>query len=110
MPSGRTPVAASLPTPIQTPLRTPAPTPAAVRPTPSPIAGGPFAASQAATPAKPLQVPATVKSAAEAQQGRKSDWMFVGLIILVLIALLVGSVFLAVYLLQLTVRALGLWN
>ena len=59
----RTPAAASLPTPIQTPLRTPAPTPAAVRPTPSPIAGGPHAASQAPTPAKPLQVPATVKSA-----------------------------------------------
>jgi hypothetical protein len=36
--------------------------------------------------------------------------MFVGLIILVLIGLLVGSVFLAVYLLQLIGRALGLWN
>jgi Domain of unknown function (DUF4112) len=53
---------------------------------------------------------ATVKSAEEAKQGRKSDWMFVGLIILVLIGLLVGSVFLAVYLLNVIGRALGLWN
>lgn len=53
---------------------------------------------------------ATVKSAEEAKQGRKSDWMFVGLIILVLIGLLVGSVFLAVYLLKLIGHALGLWS
>jgi hypothetical protein len=53
---------------------------------------------------------ATVKSAAEAQQGRKSDWMFVGIIILVLIGLLIGSVFLAVYLLKLIGQALGLWS
>lgn len=53
---------------------------------------------------------ATIKSAEEAKHGRKSDWMFVGLIILVLLGLLVGSVFLAVYLLQLIGRALGLWS
>src|ERR1044071_3626656 len=53
---------------------------------------------------------ATVKTAEEAKQGRKSDWMFVGLIILVLIGLLVGSVFLAVYLLKLVGQALGLWS
>jgi hypothetical protein len=53
---------------------------------------------------------ATVKSAAEARQGRKSDWLFVGLIILILIGLLVGSVFLAVYILKITGQALGLWN
>lgn len=53
---------------------------------------------------------ATVKTAEEAKQGRKSDWMFVGLIILVLIGLLIGSVFLAVYLLKLIGQALGLWS
>jgi hypothetical protein len=53
---------------------------------------------------------ATVKSAAEAKQGRKSDWLFVGLIILILIGLLVGSVFLAVYLIKIVGQALGLWN
>jgi Domain of unknown function (DUF4112) len=53
---------------------------------------------------------ATVKTAEEAKQGRKSDWMFVGLIILVLIGLLVGSVFVAVYLLKLVGQALGLWS
>ena len=53
---------------------------------------------------------ATVKSAEEAKQGRKSDWMFVGLIILVLIGLLVGSVFMAVYLLKWVGQALGLWS
>jgi Domain of unknown function (DUF4112) len=49
-------------------------------------------------------------SAAEAQQGRKSDWMFVGLIILILVGLLVGSVFLAAYILKLIGQALGLWS
>ena len=53
---------------------------------------------------------ATVKSAEEAKQGRKSDWLFVGLIILILIGLLVGSVFLAVYLLKVIGQAIGLWN
>jgi hypothetical protein len=53
---------------------------------------------------------ATVKSAEEAKQGRKSDWLFVGLIILVLIGLLVGSVFLAVYILKVIGQAIGLWN
>ena len=69
----RTPVAASLQAPIQTPVRTPAPTPAAVRPTPSPIAGGLHAASQTPTPAKPLQVPATVKSAAPKSEPDDDD-------------------------------------
>ena len=53
---------------------------------------------------------ATIKSPEEAKQGRKSDWMFVGLIILVLIGLLIGSVFLAVYLLKSIGQALGLWS
>jgi hypothetical protein len=53
---------------------------------------------------------ATVKSIEEAKQGRKSDWMFLGLIILVLVGLLVGSVFMAVYLLKLIGQALGLWS
>ena len=53
---------------------------------------------------------ATVKSADEAKHGRKSDWLFVGLIILVLIGMLVGSIFLAVYLLKLIGQALGLWS
>jgi Domain of unknown function (DUF4112) len=49
-------------------------------------------------------------SGAEAKQGRKSDWIFVGLIILVLVGLLVGSLFLTVYILNLIGRGLGLWN
>jgi hypothetical protein len=49
-------------------------------------------------------------SAAQAKEGRKSDWLFVGLIILVLVALLVGSVVLAAYILKLIGQALGLWN
>ena len=49
-------------------------------------------------------------SAAEAKEGRKSDWMFVGVIILVLIGLLIGSLFLTVYILKLIGQALGLWN
>jgi hypothetical protein len=40
---------------------------------------------------------ATVKSAAEAKQGRKSDWLFVGFIIFLLIAILLGTIFLALY-------------
>lgn len=50
------------------------------------------------------------RSAEDAKEGRKSDWLFVGGIILVLIALLVGSVFLAAYILKLIGQALGLWN
>lgn len=45
-----------------------------------------------------LRKRATV-SAEEAREGRLSDWLFVGLIILVLIILLLGSVALSVYLL-----------
>ncbi len=40
-------------------------------------------------------------TAAEAKKGRTSDWIFVGVIILVLLALLVGSVVLSLYLLSL---------
>lgn len=56
-----------------------------------------------------LRKRATV-SAAEAKQGRKSDWLFVGLIILILIALLVGTLFMAAYILKIIGRALGLWS
>ena len=47
---------------------------------------------------------ATVASAAEAKKGRKSDWLFVGLIIFLLIAMLVGTIFLAVYFLTVIVN------
>lgn len=40
----------------------------------------------------------------EASRGRLSDWLFVGVIIMVLIALLIGSVTVAVYLLSLLVK------
>src|SRR2546428_549730 len=36
-------------------------------------------------------------SASEAKQGRISDWLFVGLIILALVCLLAGTVFLTIY-------------
>jgi hypothetical protein len=52
---------------------------------------------------------ATVKTPEEAKQGRKSDWLFVGLIILVLVGLLVGTVFLAAYIIKIIGHALGLW-
>ncbi len=45
-------------------------------------------------------------SAEDARQGRLSDWLFVGLIILVLFALLIGSVALAYYILALIYGAL----
>ena len=45
-------------------------------------------------------------SAEEARHGRLSDWLFVGLIILVLFALLIGSVALAYYILALIYGAL----
>ena len=45
-------------------------------------------------------------SAEDARQGRLSDWLFVGLIILILFALLIGSVALAYYLLALIYGAL----
>jgi hypothetical protein len=57
-----------------------------------------------------LRKRATV-SADEAKKGRKSDWLFVGLIILILIALFIGSVFLALYFLKFVVNGfLGLWK
>jgi Domain of unknown function (DUF4112) len=43
-------------------------------------------------------------SAEEARRGRVSDWLFVGSVILVLVAILVGSVLLALYLLSLIFR------
>lgn len=42
--------------------------------------------------------------AEEAKKGRKSDWLFVGFIILLLIGLFIGSVFLAVYILKVIVN------
>jgi hypothetical protein len=47
-----------------------------------------------------LRERATV-SAAEAKQGRLSDWIFVGVIILILLAMLIGSIVLSLYLLSL---------
>jgi hypothetical protein len=49
---------------------------------------------------------ATVTSAAEAKKGRRSDWIFVGVIILILIGLLVGTILLGVYILTLIIRAM----
>jgi Domain of unknown function (DUF4112) len=46
-----------------------------------------------------LRKRATV-SAAEAKQGRTSDWIFVGVIILILVGLLVGTIVLGLYLLS----------
>ncbi len=43
---------------------------------------------------------ATVSSSAEAREGRMSDWLFVGLIALVLIAILFGSLALTVIILR----------
>jgi len=54
---------------------------------------------------------ATVSSAAEAKKGRKSDWLFVGLIIFLLIAILFGTIFLALYFLTVIVNGfLGLFK
>ena len=50
-----------------------------------------------------LRERATV-SAAEAKRGRISDWIFVGLIILLLLGLLVGSIVLSLYLLSLLIN------
>jgi Domain of unknown function (DUF4112) len=49
-----------------------------------------------------LRQRATV-TAAEAKKGRTSDWIFVGVIILILLALLVGSIVLSLYLLSLII-------
>lgn len=50
-------------------------------------------------------------SADEAKKGKKSDWLFVGLIILILVLLFIGSVFLALYVLKFLVNGfLGLWK
>lgn len=43
-------------------------------------------------------------SAAEAKEGRISDWLFVGLIMLLLIGLVIGAAFLSIYLLMLMAR------
>lgn len=50
-----------------------------------------------------LRERATV-SAAEAKKGRLSDWIFVGVIILFLLALLIGSIVLSLYLLSLVIN------
>jgi len=49
-----------------------------------------------------LRQRATV-TAAEAKKGRTSDWLFVGVIILILLALLAGSIVLSLYLLSLII-------
>lgn len=56
-----------------------------------------------------LRKRATV-SAADAKEAKKGDWIFVGVIILVLIGLLVGSFILAVYILKVIGQLLGLWT
>jgi hypothetical protein len=50
-----------------------------------------------------LRRSATV-SKEDARRGRLSDWLFVGLIMLALVALLIGSVAVALYLISLVVR------
>lgn len=50
-----------------------------------------------------LRQRATV-SAADAKQGRMSDWLFVGLIMLILLAMLIGSIVLSLYLLSLVIN------
>ena len=50
-----------------------------------------------------LRQRATV-SAAEAKQGRLSDWIFVGVIIFILVAMLIGSIVLSLYLLSLVLN------
>lgn len=52
-----------------------------------------------------LRKRATV-SAAEAKKGKKSDWIFVGVLILLLILLFIGAVILAVFILKLVINAL----
>ncbi|MDQ3819355.1 MAG: DUF4112 domain-containing protein [Acidobacteriota bacterium] len=47
-------------------------------------------------------------SAEEARKARKSDWLFVGLIILILLALLVGSLVITYLILKFTFRQLGM--
>jgi hypothetical protein len=46
----------------------------------------------------------------DARKGRLSDWLFVGLIMLVLIALLIGSAVVAIYLLSLAVKQFPLFS
>jgi len=55
-----------------------------------------------------LRQRATV-SAAEARQGRKSDWLFVGIIILILLGLLVGSLVVTYLILRFVGRQLGMF-
>ena len=50
-----------------------------------------------------LRKRATV-SAADAKKGRKSDWLFVGFLIFLLILLFIGAVFLAVYILKVIIN------
>lgn len=57
-----------------------------------------------------LRKRATV-SAADAKKGRKSDWLFVGFIIVLLLGLFIGSVLLAIYILKIILNEfLGLWQ
>lgn len=54
-----------------------------------------------------LRQRATV-SAEEARKGRKSDWLFVGVIILILLAMLVGSLFVTYLILRFVAKQLGM--
>jgi hypothetical protein len=56
-----------------------------------------------------LRKRATV-TAADATAAKKSDWIFVGVIILVLIGLLIGSFILTIYILKVIGQLLGLWT
>lgn len=48
-------------------------------------------------------------SAEEARKGRKSDWLFVGIIILILLGLLVGSLFVTYLILRFVAKQLGMY-
>jgi hypothetical protein len=57
-----------------------------------------------------LKKRATVTAVEAKTAAKKSDWIFVGVIILVLIGLLVGSFILAIYILKVIGQLLGLWT
>jgi hypothetical protein len=57
-----------------------------------------------------LRKRATVTAVEAKTAAKKSDWVFVGVIIFVLIGLLVGSFILAVYILKVIGQLLGLWT
>lgn len=57
-----------------------------------------------------LKKRATVTALEAKTAAKKSDWIFVGVIILILIGLLVGSFILTVYILKVIGQLLGLWT